>query len=290
MDTYDIKTQREKILKNINQSYENSLQQDIHNHVQNWGSITRNLLLVGASKSGKTTLRNVLEDPRYIPKQLTLLSIPDAVVECSRNISAKPTMLSLNIIEIPSSMINEKSNLSNINQACIKEGIDNIHLVCFCTSITDGIDGSTIKLFKRVVRHFREENIRPNLCFIITRCETKDSKQQQNIRNEILCDTEFEELTKNQADRIYFSGSLNPDDYERATNTLYYQFKTVYNYRKKLLQLLESDIKPMNISQIRVPDLNRSPQHLTESDIKPTDIPQTRAPNLNRSPRQLISE
>ncbi|CAF4412195.1 unnamed protein product [Rotaria sp. Silwood2] len=259
--TFDTETIREQIMNDINEEYDNYLRQDVHYHAQNKERIYRNILLVGLSKSGKSTLGHILEDPRYIPKELTLSSISDTEIQCTWNIFAEPNLISLNIIEIPGYMINENSSLSDINRTCIELGITELHLVCFCTSLITGIDGYAIKLFTRFIQHFGEEQIRDNLCFIITQCEMKNEEQRQSLRDEFLYDTECATLTKNQVDRIYFSGALNPDDYKSANDVLFYQFETVNNYRKKLLQLIQSDIKPIHLSS------TRPPTHLTKSPL-----------------------
>jgi hypothetical protein len=47
---------------------------------------------------------------------------------------------------------------------------------------------------------------------------------------------------------IYFSGALNPQDWQRAhEEPLIDQFETIYKYRQKLLHLFEMDIEPFNM-------------------------------------------
>ncbi|CAF4630042.1 unnamed protein product, partial [Rotaria sp. Silwood2] len=239
--TIDTEVKRKQIINDINEEYNYYLEEDMNNHTQNKKRIYRNILLVVLSKSGKTTLGHIIADPRYIPKELTLSSISARDIQYIWNIFAEPSLVSLNIVEIPDCMINENSNLSDINRECMKLEISEFHLVCFCTSLITGIDGYAIKLFTRFIQHFSEEKIDDNLCFIITQCEMKNDEQRQCLRDEFLSDTECAKLTKNKTDRIYFSGALNPDDYKRANDTLYYQFKNIYNYRKNLLLFIESD-------------------------------------------------
>jgi hypothetical protein len=243
----NIEAKREEIMKNIDQQYENYLEEEKHNHVQPKAYVIRNLLLLGTSKSGKTTFRNVLVDPGYLPKQLTLLSLSYIEINYISDVQPKSSSISLNIIEIPSNMIDVNSNLSEINQTCIDLGIVDIHFVCFCASFLMGIDGYAAKSFIRIIEHFGQEKLRHNLLFIITQCEMKNDEQRRNIKNELLQDKDFGKLIQNQADRIFFFGALNPDDYNKANDSLYDQFETVYYYRKKLLEFIQRDIRPFHI-------------------------------------------
>jgi hypothetical protein len=244
----NIEVKREHIMKNIDQQYENYLKLEKPNYVQPKEYLIRNLLLLGSSKSGKTTFRNVLIDPGYLPKQLTLLSLSYIEINCILDAQPKSSSISLNIIEIPSNMIDINSNLSEINQTCIDLGIVDIHFVCFCTSFLIGINGYTVKSFIRIIEHFGEDKLRLNLLFIITQCEMKNDEQRHSIKNELLYDKDFAKLIQNQTDRIFFFGALNPDDYNKANDSLYDQFETVYYYRNKLLKYIQNDVRPFHIS------------------------------------------
>ncbi|CAF3301724.1 unnamed protein product, partial [Rotaria sp. Silwood2] len=126
----DVEFEREQIMNNIEQEYEHNLQQE----KQHTKQITRNLLLLGPSKSGKTTFRHVLTDPRHIPEPLTLRSLSDRQIQLTKDIRLESCCISLNVAEIPSEMIDTTSNLSDINRECHKLGTMDFHLVCFCAS------------------------------------------------------------------------------------------------------------------------------------------------------------
>ena len=239
----DVELKREQIMKNIYQDYGHYLQQENKHEKQ----ITRNLLLVGPSKSGKTTFRHVLTDPRHIPEPLTLHSVSDRQIQLTKNIQLESCCILLNIVEISSKMIDTTSNLSDINRECHKLGMMDFHLVCFCVSFQVGIDGYTLESFLRLTEYFGEEQIRPNFVLIVTRCENKNEVQRSNIHNELLHDSEFANLIRNHTDRIYFSGALNPDDYNNASDGLYYQFHTINSYREKFLRLIQNEVRPFHL-------------------------------------------
>ncbi|CAF4452458.1 unnamed protein product [Rotaria socialis] len=202
----DIQTSRAEIQADIKQilaEFEGVKQQ---NHDQQH-SISRNILLVGLSKSGKTTLRHVLTDPH------------------------------------------EDRNLAEINLECSRLGIQDFHIVCFCISFDTGINTIALQSFQRFVNHFSEQQVKRNLCIIITRCESKDDAQRDRLRQELINDIEFRPISRNLARGIHFSGALNYDDWKRANTALIDQFETIYNYRRSLLDLIVSDIECFHVPE-----------------------------------------
>jgi hypothetical protein len=156
-------------------------------------------------------------------------------------------------------MILQNSNLWNINEACARIGVNQFHLICFCVTITTGINGHDVDIFQRLIDHFGKEMIYNNLCLIVTCCESKDDEQRIRICDELKRDFHFHSIAKCFGRGIHFSGALNRDDWNRAKDKLYDQFITVYDYRKNLLRLIKSDLKPyklpMRQSEVEQPSL-----------------------------------
>ncbi|CAF3416993.1 unnamed protein product, partial [Rotaria socialis] len=87
----------------------------------------------------------------------------------------------------------------------------------------------------------------PNLCMIIMRCESKTDGQRHRIRTELQQDHQFKDIVKQFGQGIQFFGALNYDDWHHGNETVFDQFRGVYNYREKLLQLFCGDVKPCGI-------------------------------------------
>ncbi|CAF4660275.1 unnamed protein product, partial [Rotaria socialis] len=155
----------------------------------------------------------------------------------------------LNIVELPEQMISEDRNLAEINLECSRLGIQDFHIVCFCISFDTGINTIALQSFQRFVNHFSEQQVKRNLCIIITRCESKDDAQRDRLRQELINDIEFRPISRNLARGIHFSGALNHDDWKRANTALIDQFETIYNYRRSLLDLIVSDIECFHVPE-----------------------------------------
>ncbi|CAF3509177.1 unnamed protein product [Rotaria socialis] len=146
-------------------------------------------------------------------------------------------------------MISEDRNLAEINLECSRLGIQDFHIVCFCISFDTGINTIALQSFQRFVNHFSEQQVKRNLCIIITRCESKDDAQRDRLRQELINDIEFRPISRNLARGIHFSGALNYDDWKRANTALIDQFETIYNYRRSLLDLIVSDIECFHVPE-----------------------------------------
>ncbi|CAF3874431.1 unnamed protein product [Adineta steineri] len=153
--------------------------------------------------------------------------------------------LKLNIVNVPSKMIDETSDLNEINKICVEFGTVEYHLICFCVSINTGINEQDIELFKRLVEHFGNGKIRPNLCLVVTRSESKDEESRETILDELENDVHFNYVIKQLGRGVYFSGALNSQDWHRANEEpLLDQFRTIHEYRRSLLQSIMTNIDP----------------------------------------------
>jgi hypothetical protein len=252
----DLDAKRTELRTKIDQMFVDFQKEEQHINIQKQ-RVTRKVLLVGPSKSGKTTLKRVLGDPRYMSEELSLRSLSDTVPTCQLNIESASPPVTLDIVELPERMIRARSNLSVINEECVRLRIQDFHMICLCISFDTGIDGSAIRSFDCLIQHLGYEQLSRNLCLIITRCESKNDEQRQKLRSEIMQDVEYTKVTQYLGRGIHFSGALNHDSWNGASEALYNQFETVYDYRRNLLQLIAEDIKPFHIqSPLSQPDSN----------------------------------
>jgi len=238
----DVEAKRVDIMQYINELYKEYEREELQrNNVQHEQYLNRNILLVGLPKSGKTTLVHVLDDPQYVSEELSLFSSSEEAPELEFTIRPSSSRLTLNILEIPGKMIDGIRDLSQINKLCVDRRLFNLYLICFCTSFHTGIDGHVIQSFMRLIEHLGRKQLSPHLCLIVTRCELKDEDQREKLCNELRQDVHFSNIRRYLGRGIHFSGALNRDDWNRASEALYHQFENVYSYRKNIFDLLESD-------------------------------------------------
>ena len=196
---------------------------------------------MGATNSGKTTLKNVLVDPRHQPAATLKLCNSEAqeptCTECELN------GRKLRIVDVPGGMIQRTHDLCKINEVCHKKfHVIEFHLVCFCAAMTHGISERDIKLFERIVEHFGRDEICGHLCLIVTRCESISVVSQARIREEIKHDAHFTKIRQILGDKIYFSGALNPDHLNRVDEgPLLDQFDSIYRCRQTLLKFINEE-------------------------------------------------
>jgi hypothetical protein len=214
--------------------------------------IEKNILLLGRTKSGKTTLLNMIRDPTHVSNELSLLS-KSGTIQCETIKYSKPALL-LRIVDTKglSGSQHDGNELLNIHEAMTKFRITSFHLVCYCLSFEAGIRQQDITTLKNIIDYYGEE-IKPNLCMIITRCESKIEEQRRRMCTEIEQDCFFGDVVKQLGQGIHFSGSLNYDDWHNGSEALCNQFLTIYNYRVKLMQLFSMNIKPFCIQTFSKP-------------------------------------
>ena len=220
----------------------------IHSHVH------KNILLIGRTRSGKTTLKNILSNPCYIPNELTVVSQTSSTI-CGPEVSIPDSHINLKIVDTPGLFDrrsisyngrnglhnkNDRQNLWEINEYCYQMNITKFHLVFFCASFEAGINDQDIQALRQFITHFGRE-IGSRLCLIITRCESKEEWQRTRLRDELAKDIHFRDIVDSFGRGIYFSGALSRDAYNnRDLEVLTSQFETICDYREELIALIRN--------------------------------------------------
>ena len=245
----DINSNRAAIRRTIDEIFVESTEND---RITQYPLVVRNILIVGLSKSGKTTFQNVIQDPRWMPENDSLFGKLKMEPTLKRDIHVDDFNVTLNMIEIPEAMIDEECDLSAIDQACSKMEIQEFHLILWCTSFTAGIDGRALKLFLRLIQHLDGNKAKRNLCLMITRCESKDDRQRNNMKAEVNRDQFFQKLVPYTANEILFSGAFNIDKWNAGDYALVGEFETISHYRKNFLQSIRMNDVPFSLSKFQM--------------------------------------
>ena len=152
----------------------------------------RNIILVGRSRTGKTTIANVVEDSLYVTSEPSLYSETRKPVfhQISTYDANDECFYFFNFVDIPglydqaaraSEQLSTDAILSFIND-CLKMEITNIHMFAFVFNLHGGInekDIDTMLLFKK-----KYPQLSANMALVITHCEHMKEEESQQLVNE----------------------------------------------------------------------------------------------------------
>ncbi|CAF2858380.1 unnamed protein product [Rotaria sp. Silwood2] len=252
----DANTRRKEIMDNIGAAYREKVKHKVQ-RVQH-----KNVLLIGRTRTGKSTLKQLLVDPTTISEELTLASqTKNATFE---SFIIDDNQVVINIIDTPGlfergtdeNQVRDNQAILRTIEQCIEREITKFHLVGFCASFESGINDQDVKAIRELI-DFLGQGVSKNSCLIVTRCESKSQDQRQKLMKEIETDMHFKPLAGYFKQGIFFSGCLHRDSWMNATDDLYTQFETIVGYRERLIEVLTKNIEPFMVQESSVSRLRQ---------------------------------
>ncbi|CAF1302268.1 unnamed protein product [Adineta steineri] len=215
-------------------------------------TLTHNLLLMGKTRTGKTTIAKVIENPCYIPPDAKLYSETKQVtihpVATTLN-NNNNIIYCFNIIDTPGlfdkvkyenrSLTNNKIKKSI--EKCMEEDITNIHLFAFVINLQSNLDRDDIDSMIYVKNNY--SFLHKYICLIVTHSEETNQQQRQNKIDEFF---QSDQIIKHNlkdffGERIFFMGSL------RSQLILYpnkqsirQQIKNVHQMREIFIEYIQN--------------------------------------------------
>jgi GTP-binding protein EngB required for normal cell division len=224
----------------------NVRRQDRHKLLQ---TINRNVIILGRTRTGKSTFVEVLKDVTHEPPVPTLFSeTKDATFKSfslkdddAQNVQKNYT---INIVDTPGlfevnrvSEGNERSN--NFIKKCIKRCLENeiarIHCVLIFLTVNGGINAKDVEAIEIFLEDFSSSKVTACLC--ITHAEHFDSHRKKMVMEELLDYPRASGLIKQHDVKILFTGCVNPDFHPDGTS-LTNAYKKVFRMRKKALDTI----------------------------------------------------
>ena len=216
-----------------------------------------NILIIGRTRTGKSTIKALLIDPTSIPDDLTLKSGTRDPQFQAFHLQDKDVVI--NIIDTPGLFerssqeidIRDNKTILNTIKMCATMEITKFHAICFCAALTSGINVEDISSIRTLIDYFGKETSK-NSCLIITHCESKDEKQRHKLQQELTEDVYFKKIAPFFKLGVLFSGSINRDDYNNGNESVYNQYFTVVDYRAQLIQKFLSVKDPLPINEMLI--------------------------------------
>jgi GTPase Era involved in 16S rRNA processing len=130
-----------------------------------------NILIVGRTRTGKSTVKGILIDPTNVPSEMTILS--DTREATFESFMIEDLGLVVNIIDTPGvfeycdqeDLIRSNEVILRAIEKCINHEITKFHLVCFAFSMTAGIQTDDIKALE-LFKNFLGPAVAKNACLI----------------------------------------------------------------------------------------------------------------------------
>jgi hypothetical protein len=234
-----------------------------------------NILIIGRTRTGKSTIKSLLVNPTTVPNDLTLKSGTKDPQFQAFHLQDKDSVL--NVIDTPGLFersnneidIRDNETILNTIKMCANMEITKFHAICFCVSLVAGINREDIVSIEALIK-FLGKKTSKNSCLIITHCESKSEGQRETLRQELVQDAYFKNIAPFFQLGILFSGSINRDDYNYGNESVYDQFFTISDYRMQLIEMFLSVKDPLPITDMKISPTRTAAdsKRQTEAELK----------------------
>lgn len=225
---------------------------------------TINLLLMGRTRTGKTTMAHVLRDPTYLPP-------PTEIYSQTKEIQIHPYGMKLrqsdtnliyciNIIDTPGMFDRTKyaeKSLKNTQirstiDECLTENLGSIHLFAFVINIHSNLEEEDIRSMIFVKKNYPQ--LKDFMCLIVTHCEEihheeRKRKVEAFFQSEQIFSNHLKEFFSNQ---VFFMGSLKSElRFYPNSLAIKQQIRNVHQMRRTFLTYLINHIDQRHFFRIQ---------------------------------------
>jgi len=223
---------------------------------------TRNILIIGKSRSGKSTAIDVLKDPCFQASGMNIFSNPTDPKFQSFALDDKINKIkyTLNVIDTPGLQEvqkigaiarNDQAILETVNY-CLKNEITYINVLVLFMSMETGVFQNDVQTFEMYLEKFKHDNLKIIVC--ISRCESKTDKMKLDYIDQLKEHNYFSNLLNNKNVHITFCGCVDEAKINSSTNILDIQhaYARVYQMRTELLKHFFDAITKIKLIELPV--------------------------------------
>jgi GTP-binding protein EngB required for normal cell division len=221
--------------------------------------ISRNVFLLGRTRTGKSTISRVLRNPHHIPELAGLYAEDRNISFNEIATTNESNVYYIKIIDSPGfydQTINEGERLSNetiktyINE-CITKDVTHIHMFAFVFSGGTGINIQDIQSMIFIKQNYPQ--LQEFFILLITHCEEKDEDERKTFVDQFFKHPDVVRygLKDFFGLGIYFMGCLRPQLRRKPnTTSAQTQAQNVMKMRQALLDLIVTRDTTFNIHYI----------------------------------------
>jgi len=217
-----------------------------HNKYKFVKCVERNVLLIGRTRTGKSTIARVLQDCLNTTTASSLYSETKEVSVTKVITGTENQKLFCNIIDTPGLFDIKKAGsqaMTNLQikcliDNCLSTDITNINLVLFTFSLANGINQNDLDSMKFIKQHYPE--IGKHAALVITHSEHLTSADKEKLLNEFwihptACNENFKEFF---GKGVIYMGCMRLDAFEnKDAVAVYIQYKNVLQMRTDFIEL-----------------------------------------------------
>jgi GTP-binding protein EngB required for normal cell division len=217
----------------------------------------RNIVLIGRSRTGKSTVAKVMGDIFHFSVEKTLYSETKQIDFHKITTNARNDgRYFFNIIDVPgffdmstdtkTSLTNEQ--IRNFINDCIRKNVCDIHMFAFVFSLNAGINEQDIKAMIYTKENFRD--LASNMTLIITNCERYSEQERETLRENFFAHPTVMKyhLKEFFKQGVYFMGCLRHESRDQAnTQSIQDEYKYVLEMRTRWIQKCIQSDNPFNI-------------------------------------------
>lgn len=245
---------------NIDEFIENLRTSDkINNPFPFHKSDDRNIILIGRSRTGKTTIANVISDITYVSKAHELYSQTQTVQFKTISTDTKGDLwYFFNFIDVPGFFDisnNGKEKLTNdkINsylRECMAKNITNIHMFAFVFNLAAGINERDIETMLFVKKTY--PYLDKYMALVITHCEQLEEDQRKRLITDFFRHPKVVQSKLNEYFKVgtLFMGCFRHESVTTANDrSMYLEYNNILDMRTKFIETCIKCEKPFNFYQ-----------------------------------------
>lgn len=232
-----------------------------HNKYRFTRCIDRSIVLIGRSRTGKTTMTKVIEDIFYRSGDIELYSESKGVefLKVAKDAS-DGTRLYFNVVDTPGFFEQTTMELtSNSNErikqfldSCLDHDVTNVHLFAFVFSLTAGINAEDIATMKFVKEKY--PTLGGYMALVVTHCEKLDNEKREALIQKFFQHREIKASNLDNFFRqgIFYMGCLQRDSFEKKhEDDIYDQYKNILEMRTTFIEKCVACEKVFNVHKAK---------------------------------------